>query len=310
MRILIADDDRVSRTILEATLRQWQHEIEVVADGDAALAALERDDAPEVAILDWEMPGLPGVEVCRRVRARAGARYQFLIVLTAKEARSDLVGALDAGADDYLRKPFDREELRVRLRVAHRILELQRALLQAQAGLRVQATRDALTQCWNRRAILEIVDRELARASRENINVTLALIDLDHFKHINDTYGHAAGDDALRAASDRLARAVRPYDAVGRYGGEEFLVVMPGCEPDGAAEAAERLRLALRAEPVSSAGVEILLTASVGVVCSQVIAGAPAETLIAAADDALYRAKRGGRDRVVVARADDTVRHT
>jgi diguanylate cyclase (GGDEF)-like protein len=198
-----------------------------------------------LAILDWMMPGLDGVEVCRKVRQAGGAPYVYLIMLTGRAERRDVVQGMGAGADDYLSKPFDEQELRVRLRAGRRIVDLQEAL-------RTLATRDALTGTWNRRAILEILRRELARGAREGTPVGVVLADLDHFKRVNDTLGHLTGDAVLSEAARRIGAALRPYDALGRYGGEEFLIVLPGCDPEGASQVAERVRGRVAEAPVTT----------------------------------------------------------
>src|SRR5882724_6037532 len=223
MRILIADDSVVSRHLLDATLRKWGYQVVVACDGEEALAVLQGDDAPKLAILDWVMPGLTGPEVCRKVRDHAKDKereYTYILLLTSKSLKEDLITGMEAGADDYITKPFDQHELKVRLRAGTRIIDLERELVRAREDLRDQATRDSLTRIWNRGMILEILDRELARAERERRPVGLVLADLDHFKNVNDTYGHFAGDAVLREFVRRTGSSVRPYDAVGRYGGE------------------------------------------------------------------------------------------
>ena len=185
---------------------------------------------PQMLILDWVMPKIDGVELCRRIRARNRAPYQYILLVTAKDDKQDKISGLEAGADDYLTKPFDRSELHARLRAGRRILALQDDLIQAREGLRFQATHDVLTGNLNRGAILDLLRRELERAVRSQSAAGILLLDLDHFKKINDTYGHLTGDRVLKEVAQRIRGAVRSYDAVGRYGGEEFLVVLPGCD--------------------------------------------------------------------------------
>src|SRR5712691_10640744 len=251
MRILIADDSIVSRHLLDATLRKWGYEVVVACDGAEAWNALQGEDAPKLAILDWVMPGLTGLDVCRNVRADGKDKdiYTYILLLTSKSLREDLIEGMEAGADDYLTKPFDQHELKVRLRAGTRIIELQRELVGAREALREQATKDFLTRIWNRSSILDILGRELARGSRENRPVGVVLADLDHFKLVNDTYGHFAGDAVLREFARRMRSSICSYDAIGRYGGEEFLIVLPGCDADVTGKQAERMRLALASEP-------------------------------------------------------------
>ena len=304
MRILIADDSVVSRHLLEATLRKWSYEVVVAVDGNQAWEMLSAADAPRIAILDWVMPGLTGPEVCQRVRQAASTgdlNYTYLLLLTSKSDREDLIEGMESGADDYLVKPFDQNELKVRLRAGSRVIDLQRELVAAREELREQATKDFLTRIWNRSSILDILHRELARAARERRPVGVVLGDLDHFKNINDTFGHFAGDAVLREFARRAVATMRSYDSMGRYGGEEFLMVLPGCDPACTLSQAERLRLAIAGGPVSIEDTHYSLTCSFGAACWQPGMNLTAEDLIRAADEALYAAKKQGRNRTVTA---------
>jgi two-component system cell cycle response regulator len=302
MRILIADDSIVSRHLLEATLRKWSYEVQVACDGLEALNILQGDASPRIAILDWVMPGLTGPEVCKRVRAHATDTerdYTYILLLTSKSQREDLIEGMEAGADDYLTKPFDQHELKVRLRAGSRIVELQQELVAAREELREQATKDFLTHIWNRSTILDLLLRELNRARRENRPVGVVLADLDRFKSINDTYGHLAGDAVLREFARRMTACMRPYDAIGRYGGEEFLIVLPGCDEQGAARQSERMRIALAQEPIGIGDRSYTATSSFGATVWKPGLPADPEMLIRVADEALYRAKDQGRNRSV-----------
>src|SRR5271154_1947165 len=252
MRILIADDSIVSRHLLDATLRKWGYEVVVACDGVEAWDVLQADDAPKLAILDWVMPGLTGPEVCRRVREYAKEKdtYTYILLLTSKSLKEDLIEGMESGADDYITKPFDQHELKVRLRSGTRIIDLQRELVAAKEELREQATKDFLTRIWNRSSILDILQRELIRGGRENRSVGVVLADLDHFKLVNDTHGHFAGDAVLREFARRMQASMRSYDAIGRYGGEEFLIILPGCDEPCTSRQAERMRAALANEPM------------------------------------------------------------
>jgi diguanylate cyclase (GGDEF)-like protein len=301
-RVLIADDDAMSRKVLQSWLESWGYRVTVAENGTIAWDILQREDPPELLILDWVMPEIDGVELCRRIRAREHGPYRYILLATARNDKQDLVRGLDAGADDYLTKPLDRNELRARLSVGERILTLQRDLIQAREDLRFQGTHDALTGIWNRGTVLELLQRELERAARSESATGVLMLDLDHFKQVNDTYGHLTGDAVLKEVAQRVSQTVRSYDLVGRYGGEEFLVVLPNCSRDQIQDCAERIRLAVASAPVVVHDSEIPVTASIG---ATVAAGGAAEDMeiIGAADAALYQAKNSGRDRVILSSA-------
>lgn len=298
VRILIADDDALSRRMLEATLHELGHDAVTVADGTAALSVLLSEDGPRLAILDWVMPGADGLAVCQAVR-ESSAQYVYMILLTANDRREDMLAALEAGADDFLTKPCHAPELQARLRSGSRVLELQEGLLRAQEALRLEATRDHLTGLWNRRMISDHLDRELRRTAREHRPLAVVMADLDHFKRVNDTHGHAAGDAVLREAAGRIRSATRDYDLIGRYGGEEFLLLLPGCDAASAGQVAERVRVEIAKTPVEIGKVALTVSVSLGVAWTS-DRPVDASALILAADEALYRAKAGGRDRVEV----------
>lgn len=302
MRVLIAEDEVVSRKLLEATLVRLGHEVVAVGDGTTAIEALMATDGPQLAILDWMMPGADGLDVCRAVRKKSGP-YVYTIVLTARGGVEDMLTGLDAGADDFLTKPFNAQELTARLRSGMRVLELQRGLLDAQEALRRHATLDHLTGLWNRRMLLEQLDRELNRVRREKRPLSVIMVDIDRFKSVNDTHGHAAGDDVIRATARTLQSQVREYDFVGRYGGEEFIILVPGCDTNDARTIAERVRARVEADPIVTGKESLRVTASFGL-ASTAVAGLDPSALIQAADEALYRAKTGGRNRVEVAACD------
>ena len=303
MNVLIAEDDPVSRRLLEALLTKWGDEIVVATDGTKAWRLLQRDNAPRLVILDWSMPGMDGLQLCREIRKRTGTRYVYILLLTTKDQEQDIVEGFEAGADEYLIKPFDARELKARLRAVRRILELQEQLTSTIETLRVEATQDPLTGLWNRGAILEIVQRELARTQRQGIPVGVALADVDHFKSINDTYGHLAGDAILREVTRRMLSSMRPYDEIGRYGGEEFLIVAPGCDLTGARHQAERLRERITRDALDIFEGAIAITASLGVAAST--SAKEADSLIRAAEAALNRAQNAGGNRVETATAEE-----
>ncbi len=298
MKILIADDSIVSRHLLEATVRSWGYEVIAACDGLEALEVLQQQDAPALAILDWMMPGLTGPEVCARIRQRAREPYTYILLLTSKSLKEDLIEGMESGADDYVTKPFDRHELQVRLRAGKRLVDMQAELLAAREALREQATRDSLTHIWNRNSILELLDRELARGARENTPLGIAIVDLDRFKNVNDQHGHLAGDAVLREAARRLQSAMRSYDAIGRYGGEEFLILLPGCDEINSVNQAERLRKQLSTAEMRVNETVLAITASFGVTTAPCAYVHNTENLIRRADEALYLAKKMGRNRV------------
>jgi two-component system cell cycle response regulator len=296
MRILIADDDPVSCRLLEATLVRLGHEVIAVGNGTDAMTVLLNPNGPRLAILDWMMPGADGLTVCRAVRRRL-APYVYVILLTARNGREDKAAGLDAEADDFLTKPFDAVELRGRLRCGERVIDLQNDLLEAQEALRLEATYDRLTGLSRREVVLDQLDREVARAKREGRPLAVLMADLDHFKMVNDTHGHTAGDIVLRQAADRLRSVLRDYDFIGRYGGEEFLVVLPGCNVEVAEQIAERARAAIAMDPIDVGHTLVPLTISLGLAWTAHVQE-HAATVFQAADDALYRAKAQGRNRV------------
>ncbi|HLY59191.1 MAG TPA: diguanylate cyclase [Terriglobia bacterium] len=298
MRILIAEDEPVSRRLLEVMLQKWNFEVDIATNGAEAWKILQGEDAPRIAILDWMMPEMDGLQVCQKIRELRAEPYTYVILLTARGLKEDVVEGIEAGADDYLSKPFDSGELKARLRSGIRILELQESLIASRDALRFQATHDNLTGLWNRGATLDALRRELSRADRQGAPVAVIMADLDHFKQINDTFGHLVGDEVLREAASRLGSGVRLYDWVGRYGGEEFMVILPECEVADAVKQAERLRAAISSKPFESSGGLIPVTLSLGVAGGLNTNIEDTTTWVRAADEALYRAKEKGRNRV------------
>jgi diguanylate cyclase (GGDEF)-like protein len=298
LRILIAEDDRISRRLLEAHLTNWGHELVVCVDGAEAWSELNKADAPKLVILDWMMPGIDGATLCRKIRQMETRPYTYIILLTAKSGKEDIIEGLEAGSDDYITKPFDPQELRVRIRAATRIIQLQDDLFEALKASEFQATHDSLTGLYNRHAILGILQRELARSEREFSPLTVMMADIDHFKKINDRNGHLAGDVVLKETASRLTTGLRQYDSVGRYGGEEFLIVLPGCDEECGINSAERLRNEFQLQPIVTSEGTFNITMSFGAI----VVGSPSnyelDSLIGAADAALYNAKRKGRNRV------------
>lgn len=305
MKILVADDDPVSRHKIKRQLEKWSYEIVAVETGEEAWRILQGDAPPSMAILDWMMPDLEGVDLCRRIRAGEANQqdhYTYVVIMTVRDDIADLVEAMDAGADDFISKPYNPVELRVRVQAAKRILDLQRQIIAAREEFRRQAQRDPMTGVLNHQAILDALDIELDRSGRAGQAVSCILADLDHFKSVNDTYGHQAGDKVLIALTQCLKRTVRKYDVVGRYGGEEFMIVLPGSHAADALDIAERVRAQIASSAIESASGPINVTISMGVASTEHFPEAASELLIAEADKALYAAKRQGRNRVILAR--------
>jgi diguanylate cyclase (GGDEF)-like protein len=299
MKVLIAEDEPVSRRRLEAFLTGWGYSVSSTADGAEALRMLETADSPRLVLLDRMMPGMDGLEVCRAVRRSGAEPYAYIILLTGRDLHDEVLEGFEAGADDYITKPFASQDLQARVRTGARIVKLQEELIAAREQLRVQATYDPLTGLLNRGAFFDNLDKDVAWATRHKACLALVMADLDHFKEINDSFGHVAGDAVLREAARRLRGALRASDSIGRYGGEEFIISSVGCPPSHAGGLAERFRLSVSAEPIEASGTMIPVTLSLGVAVTSDMAHA--EHLLSAADDALYRAKHGGKNRVEIA---------
>lgn len=295
MKVLIADDDKISRLLLRSSVQRWGYDVVLAENGLQAWEILAQPEPPPMAILDWMMPDATGPELCRRVRANLREPYTYILLLTSKNTKDDTVEGFEAGADDYIVKPFDDNELRMRLRAGQRIVDLQLKLMQAREELRERANKDLLTMLPNRSAIASCLEREVSRCHRDNRSCGIILLDIDHFKKINDTYGHFAGDAVLRETATRLRSNIREYDQVGRYGGEEFLVVLPNCDLEQAAAQAERMRVKLHSDVMRVDGAELRVSASFGVTISDQSERSP-DLFVRVADEALYRAKNSGRN--------------
>jgi diguanylate cyclase (GGDEF)-like protein len=297
MRILIAEDEAVSLRMLQKTLERAGYEVTAVSDGRKAVEELCRPEGPRLALLDWVMPQLDGPAVCRTVRRKRSQRHVYLVLLTSKNSKEDIVEGLESGADDYLIKPFDPGELKARLHTGIRILELEDNLLEARENMRYKATHDSLTSLLNRGTILELLAGELNRKQRDKHSISIVLGDLDHFKLVNDTYGHIVGDEVLREVARRMLGSVRSYDFVGRYGGEEFLVVLNNCcAVETAVDRAEEIRKAIGDSPIRTTQGSVPITLSLGVSVSRPCDTLPLEEILCEVDGALYAAKSAGRN--------------
>jgi two-component system cell cycle response regulator len=300
-RVLLVEDSPVYQRLISTRLREWGFEVVPVTDGLQAWTLLQEPNSPNLALMDWVLPKMNGIEVCRKLRQRdAPDNYVYAILLTGKDSKEDLLKAMEAGADDYLVKPFDDLELKARLMVGRRILDLQGELISTREAMRYSATYDALTGLLNRKEVLDALRRELSRSKRDKSPLAVALVDVDHFKAVNDELGHLVGDGVLKEIAGRLRQNIRGYDSLGRYGGEEFLILMPGCHLAGALLKAERLRAIVCASTVRVNNTERHVTVSIGVTVSRHLeeTEGEAEHLLHEADLGLYAAKRNGRNRV------------
>lgn len=296
--------------MLHAALTEWGYDVVTCLDGSETWAELQKEDCPKLAIIDWMMPVIDGPTICAKLREQIDRPYTYVILATSRDSKEDLLEGLDAGADDYITKPFDRTELKLRLSIGERIVRLQEELISARDDFEYQAAHDSLTGLWNRRAVLTTLKGELARAERKGSQLSVVIGDLDHFKSVNDNFGHLAGDAVLRNVAERIGDSVRAYDAIGRYGGEEFLLVFPDCGLQEARAQAERVRSKLCEEPIVTSEGAIAVTISLGVAEAHQAEDWSVDSIIRAADTALYKAKNLGRNRVEVADAPGKRDHT
>ncbi|MFC1747854.1 diguanylate cyclase [Pseudomonadota bacterium] len=301
MKILIAEDDRISRMRLKGIVEKWGYEADLCETGIDALEKIQTENSPSLVILDWMMPGLNGVDLCRKIRELNIEPYKYIILLTSRTEKEDLIIGMEAGADDYVAKPFNPDELKMRLRAGRRILELHEQLLGARNILKIQAMHDPLTAAMNRGGITDALTQELDRSQREKSEFSVVMLDLDYFKRVNDTYGHIAGDKVLNETVKRLRANIRIYDSLGRYGGEEFLIIMPNTDRSNAMKQAERVRRAISDEPMDTSEGIFNVTISIGVHVFNPQNGDDAESAIKSADQALYEAKNAGRNCVMMA---------
>ena len=298
-RVLVAEDHKGTRLMLMQMLRKWGFEPVPATSGSDVLQVVGQTRPPELIIMSRMLPGLDAVDLCRRIINCNSEYAPYILMLTIQTDRRDIVRALESGAAECLTTPFEASELRARLIVATRILKRQESLINSREELRILATRDPLTDIWNRRSIQEILEEEMDRAASSERSTGVLLVDLDHFKKVNDTHGHLAGDLVLQETSRRLKNTLRVYDSIGRYGGEEFLIVVPGSAEGELRELAERLRAVIEKEPVRIGASEIRITLSIGAAIVPP-RGKLLVSALAVADEALYDAKRFGRNCICV----------
>jgi two-component system cell cycle response regulator len=306
-QVLIADDDYNFRSTLVDMVSAWGYQVRSAKHGLDVWQILLHEDAPRMMILDWIMPGMDGVEICRRLRSRQEDAYIYIILVTIQDQVEHLKEGIAAGADDYLTKPVEPTELEARLLAGKRILDLQAQWIATRETLQIQATHDPLTNLWNRKGIMEIMHQEVSRASRNGKTLSVIMVDVDNFKMTNDIYGHPAGDKLLAEMAERMRGTIRSYDAVGRLGGDEFLVVLPDCDPESALYLAERLRRRLTLACSILPDDTCPTTVSMGVAATSMGIGLDADDLILAADSALLRAKQKGRDRIELRQSAQSV---
>jgi two-component system cell cycle response regulator len=300
--ILIVEDDPISSDVLRRYLEQEGYASVSASNGREALDLYRQKFFP-IVITDWLMPEMDGTDLCRAIRSMASDHYTYLILLTARSTQDELVKGLEAGADDYLIKPVNQAELRVRLKGARRILDLEDSLQKSLAAIREMSIRDPLTGAFNRGYMDQQLVHEIQRAYRYNHPLSVIMGDIDHFKRVNDTYGHQTGDEALRKCAADIDRSIRRgIDWLARYGGEEFVIALPETDYAGCGAVSERIRLQIASTPVTCHGNEFKLTASFGAVTiipDESLQAPTVDTVLRLADDCLYKAKHEGRNRVI-----------
>lgn len=300
MRILVGDEDPYSRRVLVDLLNNWGYEGVPVSDGKEAWLWIQRQEEAFVAILSQRLTTMDGFELCQKIHQRTEGPRVFVFILLEPDRRGELTRTVDSGAEDFLVKPVSPHELRLRLRTAKEILDLQ-------TTLREQATRDPLTRAWNRSTILELLKQEIARAGRQESKTCVIICDVDHIRRINESYGHFAGDTVLCEVHRRMRPVIRVYDSIGRFGGGEFLIIIPGCGTGTGSQQAKRLRKQVTEKPVVTPRREIIATCSYGVAGTDVSGQVDVDTLLRAADMALQRAKEKGGNCVETATAKDVL---
>ena len=293
MDVLIVDDDAITRFALSTAVEEWGFVPVLAENADQALKTLATETTPHLLIIDWSMPGMSGPDLCKTIRKREDGQFFYILMLTGKEGNEAIIEAMEAGADDFLSKPFDHRVLKVRIAAGSRIVRLEQTLNQL-------ASRDALTQCWNRRMIDELFANSIAESTSKRSKFSVMVLDIDHFKRVNDTFGHSGGDAALKHVVNILNTNLREYDQVGRYGGEEFVILLPATDRNEAWGVAERIRSAIQFQPtILNDDLKIELTVSIGIAEFDRSRDANQSAFFERADKALYTAKQTGRNRII-----------
>jgi two-component system, cell cycle response regulator len=296
-RVLVIEDSPVFRSQMSNRLREWNFEVTIAENAADGWKILDQPNSPHLLLLDWAMPGLESAEISRKLEAhRSRDLCVYAILVTAKGTPEELLKAMEAGVDDYLAKPFDEHELRGRLLAGQRVVALQRELIELRDSMNHATTYDGLTGLLNRREIVEFLRRELVRSGRDEKPVTVILADIDLFKMVNDQLGPLAGDEVVKEVGRRLRSKLRAYDGVGRWGGEEFLLVLPGCDLTAALIRADQVRAFVCSKPIETSTKSRTVTVSMGVAVAS--GEADLQNLLHQADAGLFKAKRNGRNRV------------
>jgi two-component system cell cycle response regulator len=298
MKILIAEDDFISCKALENNLKEWGYDVVSARDGNEAWELAKKNDI-RLAILDWNMPGIDGIELSHKIRneyQEEDSKYIYIILLTGRGGQDDIIQGLSTGADDYMTKPYSFVELKYRVQNGERIIKNE------DKRIRI-ASLDNLTKLWNRNKIFDFLDTELNRGLRENTPTGVVMIDIDHFKRVNDRYGHLIGDEVLVEVAYRLKNAIRPYDRIGRYGGDEVLVILPNCNSKEAKKIAKRLYDSVTEEKIPTEVGSLKINISIGCVSNENNLQVSKMELIQASDNALLSAKKKGRDRIILTKA-------
>ena len=299
--ILLAEDDPISRKMLEKILVKEGFEVTLAENGKEALTLFKQRFFP-IVLTDWLMPEMEGPELCKAIRNEKPEGYVYIVLLTAKDSKDDIISGLESGADDYLTKPADRAELIARLKNGLRILDLEKSLKEANEEIRTLSITDSLTGIYNRGYLNERLPQEMKRSIRYRRSLSLILCDIDHFKSVNDNFGHVAGDTILKGFVDCITASIRDQiDWAARYGGEEFLLVLPETDFLGARHLAERLRVVISDKCYTVDEKKVRITASFGVSGfspEMLIKNLSVDDMLNHVDKYLYKAKNGGRNRV------------